>query len=298
MKRWILAMALLVAAPRAGAELKVFACEPEWAALAREVAGPQVEVFQATTAREDPHLVQARPALIAQLRTASLLVCTGADLEAGWLPLAVRQARNPAVQPGAPGHFLAADTVRLLDVPATLDRAQGDVHPQGNPHIQTDPRRMALVTTALGERLATVDPANAEDYRRRAADFARRLRTLQLSLEVQARGLRGARLVVHHAEWVYLFDWLGLQSAGALEPRPGLPPAAGHLAALKAELAAQPARAIVRSPLADPKPAQWLARETGLPVVELPHTVGATPDAADLPALYGAIVERLLAGTR
>jgi zinc/manganese transport system substrate-binding protein len=183
-------------------------------------------------------------------------------------------------------------------VPTTLDRAQGDVHPQGNPHIQTDPRRMALVATALGERLGAIDPANAEDYRRRANDFTRRLRATQLDLEARARDLRGTRLVVHHAEWVYLFDWLGLKSAGAIEPKPGLPPAAGHLAALKAELGTRPARAIVRSPLADPKPAQWLAGETGLPVIELPHTVGATPDATDLPALYSGIVDGLIGGLR
>jgi zinc/manganese transport system substrate-binding protein len=298
MRHSLLLLALLALSPFARADLRVFACAPEWGALVREVAGPRAEVFEATSPREDPHRVQARPSLIAQLRTADLLVCAGADLEVGWLPLAVRQARNPAVQPGRPGYFLAADTVALLEVPTTLDRAQGDVHPQGNPHIQTDPRRMALVATALGENLATVDPANGEDYRRRAADFARRLRATQLALEARARSLQGTRLVVHHAEWVYLFDWLELQAAGALEPKPGLPPAAGHLAALKAELGKRPARAIVRSPLADPKPAQWLAGETGLPVIELPHTVGATPDATDLPALYQAIVERLIGGLR
>jgi zinc/manganese transport system substrate-binding protein len=297
-KPFLLCAALLALSPLVRAELRVFACEPEWGALAREVAGAHATVFEATTAQQDPHRVQARPSLIAQLRTADLLVCTGADLEAGWLPLALRQARNPGLLPGNTGHFLAADAVTLLEVPATLDRAEGDVHPQGNPHIQTDPRRMAAVASALGERLATVDPANGTDYRARAADFTRRLASAIPGWESRVRSLRGARLVVQHTEWVYLFDWLGLENAGALEPRPGLPPAAGHLAALKNALAGQPARAIVRSPLGDPKPAEWLAGETGLPVIELPQTVGATPDATDLLVLYEVIVGRLAEGVR
>ena len=146
MTRFLIAIALALTASFAHATLKVFACEPEWDALARELGGDQVEVYAATTAQQDPHRVQARPSLIAQLRQADLLVCTGADLEAGWLPVLLRQARNPAVQPGQPGHFLAADQVTLLEVPTSIDRAEGDVHPQGNPHIQIDPRRSAAAS--------------------------------------------------------------------------------------------------------------------------------------------------------
>jgi zinc/manganese transport system substrate-binding protein len=298
MRCWLLSFALLLAAPVVHGALQVFACEPEWAALTREIAGDRAEVNAATSAREDPHRVQARPALIAQLRRADALVCTGADLEVGWLPLLLRQARNPGVQPGQPGHVLAAEAVTLLEVPTSVDRAEGDVHPQGNPHIQLDPRRVAAVARRLAERFAQLDPAGAETYRARAADFERRWGAALKGWEKRAAALRGRRVVVHHAEWVYLFDWLGIQTAGALEPKPGLPPAAGHLAALKASLAARPADAIVRSPLTDPKPAQWLANETGLPQIELPHTVGATPDAGDLFALFDAIVSRLAGGLR
>ncbi|MCU0971589.1 MAG: zinc ABC transporter substrate-binding protein [Gammaproteobacteria bacterium] len=298
MRRWLLSFALLLAAPVVHGALQVFACEPEWAALTREIAGDRAEVDSATSAREDPHRVQARPALIAQLRRADALVCTGADLEVGWLPLLLRQARNPGVQPGQPGHVLAAEAVTLLEAPTSVDRAEGDVHPQGNPHIQVDPRRVAAVARLLADRLAQIDPAGADTYRARAADFERRWAAALKGWERRAAELRGRRVVVHHAEWVYLFDWLGIQTAGALEPKPGLPPAAGHLAALKAELAARPADAIVRSPLTDPRPAQWLADETGLPQIELPHTVGATPDAGDLFALFDAIVSRLAGGLR
>ena len=132
-----------VTAGRVHAALNVFACEPEWGALASEIGGDKVSVFTATTAKQDPHQVQARPALIAQLRGADLVVCTGAELEIGWMPVLLRQASNGRVQPGSPGYFEAAQQVRLLDVPTRLDRAEGDIHPAGNPHIQTDPRNIA-----------------------------------------------------------------------------------------------------------------------------------------------------------
>jgi zinc/manganese transport system substrate-binding protein len=293
MTRLLIALVLAFSTPLAHATLRAFACEPEWGALVRELGGDSVEVYAATTAQQDPHRIQARPSLIAQLRQADLLVCTGADLEAGWLPVLLRQARNPAVQPGQPGHFLAADQVRLLEIPMSVDRAEGDVHPFGNPHIQLDPRRIAAVAAALGRRLAELDPASAAGYTARTDGFLKPWRDATKRWEQRAAPLRGRRYVVHHAEWVYLFDWLGLQTAGAVEPKPGLPPAAGHLAALRQQLAARRADGIVRSPLSDPKATEWLATETGLPVIELPQTVGATPDAGSLTALFDAIVDRL-----
>ena len=298
MTRFLIAIALALTASFAHATLKVFACEPEWDALARELGGDQVEVYAATTAQQDPHRVQARPSLIAQLRQADLLVCTGADLEAGWLPVLLRQARNPAVQPGQPGHFLAADQVTLLEVPTSIDRAEGDVHPQGNPHIQVDPRRIAAVAAALGRRLAEIDSPGAAVYAARTDGFLKRWQDATKQWERRAASLRGKRFVVQHAEWVYLFDWLDVQTAGAIEPKPGLPPAAGHLAALRQQLAARRADGIVRSPLSDPKAAEWLATEAGLPVIELPQTVGATADAGSLFALFDAILGRLSGGRR
>ena len=298
MKRLLILLALFLAAPLAQGAVRVFACEPEWAALASALGGEQVEVYAATTAQQDPHRIQAKPSLIAQLRQADLLICTGADLEVGWLPVLLRQARNPAVQPGRPGHFLAADTVTLLDVPRSVDRAEGDVHPQGNPHIQLDPRRIAVVAAALGKRLAETDAAHATAYAARTDEFLHRWQNATAQWEHRAAPLRGRRFAVHHAEWTYLFAWLGLETAGAIEPKPGLPPAAGHLAALKEQFAARPADGIVRSPLSDPKAAEWLAAETGLPVIELPQTVGATSDAGDLQALFDAIVRRLTESRR
>src|SRR5215468_3258665 len=162
------ALALATLAAPAHAALRVFACEPEWAALTQELGGSLVDVSSATNALQDPHQVQARPSLIARMRAADLVVCTGAELEIGWLPVLLQQSGNAKVQPGQPGNFAAADYVRKLEVPTQLDRAQGDVHASGNPHIQTDPRNIALVGSALATRLAQVDPAHATQYAQRA----------------------------------------------------------------------------------------------------------------------------------
>ncbi|MFL6679731.1 MAG: metal ABC transporter solute-binding protein, Zn/Mn family, partial [Burkholderiaceae bacterium] len=143
-----LALAATFALP-ARAAVKVLACEPEWGALASELGGDLVDVGVATTAMQDPHQVQAKPSLISRARNADMVACTGAELEIGWLPVLLQQAGNPRIQAGQAGNFAAADFVRKLDVPRQVDRSQGDVHPGGNPHIQTDPRNIALVANAL-----------------------------------------------------------------------------------------------------------------------------------------------------
>src|SRR5690242_16123631 len=165
----VIVIGLAWSAAPANAAVSVLTCEPEWAALATELGGSLVNAESATTPEQDPHYIQARPSLIAKVRRAALVVCTGADLEVGWLPLLLRQAGNAAVQPGQPGSFVASDYVELLDKPSSVDRSQGDVHPYGNPHIQTDPRNIGKVAAALAERLAMLDSANAATYRSRAA---------------------------------------------------------------------------------------------------------------------------------
>jgi len=280
--------------PAAAADLKVFACEPEWAALTHELAGEHADITTATTSRQDPHHIQARPSLIARLRRADLAVCTGAGLEIGWLPMLQRQSGNDAVQNGKPGLFEAAMQVQRLEVPEAIDRAMGDVHPEGNPHVQMDPRRMATIASALTARLKAIDPAHAADYAARGAEFARRWQGALARWDEAAKPLHGVRVVVHHKGWAYLFDWLGLEEAGTLETKPGVPPSAGHLAELKATLAAQPARMVIYAAYQQERAANWLARETGIPAVKLPFTVGGTEGAKDLFALYDDTLNRML----
>lgn len=297
MKRTIKVIAALLLATlchTAAADLSVFACEPEWAALTQELAGGHADIATATTAHQDPHHIQARPSLIARLRRADLAVCTGAGLEVGWMPMLQRQSGNARVQSGRPGLFEAAMQVERLEVPQAVDRAMGDVHPEGNPHVQTDPRRIATIANALSARLKQIDPAHASDYDARLTDFARRWQAALAHWETQAKPLHGLRVVEHHKSWAYLFDWLGIEEAGQLEAKPGVPPSAGHLAELKAELAARPAAMVIRAAYQADRADRWLSREAGIPAVELPFTVGGSEGAKDLFGLFGDTLARLL----
>ena len=282
----------------AQAALRVFACEPEWAALAQELGGPLVEATSATTALQDPHQIQARPSLIARVRNADLVVCTGAELEAGWLPLLLQQSGNARVQPGQPGYFAAADQVRKLDVPASVDRSQGDVHAAGNPHIQTDPRNLAAVATALAARLQQVDAAQAAQYAQRGAAFQLKWQQAIARWTAQAAPLRGLPVVSQHKGYVYLYDWLGLREVAVLEPKPGVEPSAAHLQGLLATLKATPARMVISSAYQDAKPAEWLSRNAALPMVRLPFTVGGSEGAKDLFGLFDDTLARLLAAAK
>jgi zinc/manganese transport system substrate-binding protein len=291
-----LLLGALVSSP-AQAKLKVFACESEWGSLLTELAGDKVDVDVATTALQDVHVIEAKPSLIAKVRAADLVVCTGAQLEIGWLPQLIRQSGNAKVASGA-GSFMAAAQVKTLEKPTALDRANGDVHPDGNPHIQMDPRRVLIVARQLDARLAQLDPANAATYQQRGADFEKRWLAAMVKWKAEAAPLKGRKVVVHHISWVYLWDWLGLQEIGALEPRPGVPPTAAHLSELVATTKNSNTLAIVRAAYQDPKPADWLSQRTGVPAVTLPFTVGGDAQSRDLFGLFDSTIAKLLAAAR
>jgi len=290
----LLALGAFSALP-AQAALKVFACEPEWGALVHELAGDLADVTVATNAMQDPHQIQARPSLIARMRNADLVVCTGAELEVGWLPVLQQQGGNPKVLPGQPGYFAAADYVRKLEVPTRLDRAEGDVHAAGNPHIQTDPRNIALVAAALGSRLQQVDPAHAAQYAQLSAAFSQKWQQALARWNAQAAPLRGLPVVSQHKAFAYLYDWLGLREVAVLEPKPGVEPSASHLQAVLAQLKQAPARMVLYAAYQDGRPSDWLAGNAGIPAVKLPFTVGGTDKAGDLFGLFDDTVGRLVA---
>jgi zinc/manganese transport system substrate-binding protein len=293
LKLWI-ACAAFAWAVSAGAAVNVFACEPEWAALAKEIGGDKVSVFAATTALQDPHRIEARPSLIARLRNAELLVCSGAELEAGWLPVLLSQAGNARVQPGTPGYLEASQFVARLEVPTVVDRAQGDVHPGGNPHVHTDPRNIAKVAAALGERLGEIDRGNAAAYRQRLGEFQKRWQAAMARWEAQAARLKGVPLVEQHKAFSYLIRWLGLRELDTLEPKPGIPPTTAHLAELVERMKREPAKMIVYSSYDDPRAADFLAQRTGIPKVMLPFTVGGSDRAKDLFGFFDDLIARLL----
>jgi zinc/manganese transport system substrate-binding protein len=288
------AWALLAVSLPCASALNIFACEPEWGALARELGGDKVSVYVATTALQDAHRIEARPSLIARARSADLVVCTGAELELGWLPLVQSQSGNARIRPGQPGYFEAADFVALIEKPARLDRALGDIHAAGNPHIHLDPRNIAEIASGLGDRMAELDPKEALHYRQRTMDFLDRWKQSTARWEKDAAPLKGLPLVVHHRDLTYLIAWLGMREVGSLEPKPGLPPSSAHLAELLGRLKQTPAKAVVRSAYSDPRPAEWLAQRAGIPAVVLPYTVGGTEQAKDLFSLYEDTLARLL----
>ncbi|MGB0126043.1 MAG: zinc ABC transporter substrate-binding protein [Rhodocyclaceae bacterium] len=289
----IAALAAVLLVP-AHAALNVLATVPEWAALAQEIGGDGVKVYIATAAQQDPHRIEAKPSLIAQARKADLVVATGAELEIGWLPLVLRQSGNARVQPGTPGYFEAAQQVTMLEVPQRLDRAEGDVHAGGNPHIQLDPRNILRVGEGLAKRMAELDPASATAFQARWKSFSERWRAAVARWEKDAAPLRGVPVLVQHKAFPYLIGWLGMTEVGALEPKPGVEPAPGHLEALLTGQKQRPARFILRAAYNDPRASEWLAERAHIPAVALPFTVGGSEGARDLFGLFDDTVKRLL----
>lgn len=297
MKKFIkslLGTLLLLSLHNAQAALNVFACEPEWGALAQELGGDKVSVYIATQALQDVHHVTAKPSLLAKIRSANLVVCTGSELEIGWLPVLLQQSGNPAIQPGKPAFFEASSYVPRLEIPQRLDRADGDIHPQGNPHIQTDPRNITKVGDILVLRLAEIDPANAAFYQVRHKDFAQRWSDAIKRWEIQAAPLKGINIVVHHKGFPYIENWLGLHEVAELEPKPGVEPTSTHLAEVLEQLHRQPARMIIRAAYDDERPSKWLSERAKIPAVALPYTVGGSDRAKDLFSLFDDTIQRLL----
>jgi zinc/manganese transport system substrate-binding protein len=292
------ASVLALAAVPAAATLNVFTCEPEWAALAQELGGDKVSAYSATTALQDPHRIEARPSLIARIRSADLLICSGSELEIGWLPLLLTQSGNSKIQLGTPGYLEASQYVTKLEIPKVIDRALGDIHPGGNPHIHTDPRNISKVAVVIEERLAQLDRANAETYHSRAKSFLDRWQTAIARWEKEIAPLKGVPIVEHHKAFSYFINWTGMREVATLEPKPGIPPTPSHLAELLDQMKAQPAKVIIYSSYNSPQAAQFLSERSKIPVVMLPFTVGGTDKAKDLFGFFDDMIGRLLGAVK
>jgi zinc/manganese transport system substrate-binding protein len=281
----------------AHATLNVLTCEPEWTALTQELGGDKVNASSATTALQDPHRIEARPSLIAKARNADLLVCSGAELEIGWLPLLLTQSGNSKIQPGTDGNLEASQFVTRLEIPKVLDRSMGDVHPAGNPHIHLDPHNVAKVAEVLSARLAQLDAANAAFYKTRAASFRERWTSAIAVWEKRAAPLKGVPIVVYHKDQSYLLNWLGIREVGSLEPKPGIPPSTGYLVELLGKLQGTPAKAVIYSAYNSPQAAEWLSDHAKIPNTMLPYTVGGSDKAKDLFGLFDDTIDRLMSVT-
>ena len=288
--RSVLLSITILLLPAGASALEVFACEPEWASLVSELAGDHANVTVATTAFQDPHRLQAKPSLIAAIRKADLVVCTGADLEIGWLPLLLRRGGNPDI-------FMASDFVRKLEVPKVIDRSQGDIHPQGNPHVHLDPRNIRRVAAALAEQLAETDTKNAVDYNARLADFQGRWSDALAAWDQRAMSLAGLEIASHHRSFSYLANWLDLDIVATIESKPGIPPSGAQLASLLEKLSDNPPVAVVRTPYENEKPSLWLNERLSVPAIQLPYTISGNAAVTDLFTLFDETL-RILEGYR
>ena len=293
-----IAGAALVCSGTAQARLNIFACAPEWAAIARVIA-PEANIFSATHARQDPHDIEARPALISALRRADLAICTGASLEAGWLPMLQRRAANSRVLNGASGLLFATQDLPLLtDAHHHASRDTGHLHAEGNPHIQLDPRRLIEVARRVTDRLSALDPASARTYGERFERWRADWQTKIENWQRAARPLFGQAVIAEHSSFAYLFEWLELYQSADLEPVPGAPPSPSHLQALLQSARNDPPMAVIQTLYQDTQAGQWLSQRLGVPLLVLPSTVTSEGDTSRLEGLFDHLVRTLLEAHR
>lgn len=290
MRTMLLILGLCLVAPLPAAALEVVATTPNMGMLVRTVGAEHVRVAELAPGDRDVHYLEARPSMMVALRRADLLVAVGGELEVGWLPAALRGANNPGILPGRPGYFEAAASVRLLDEGGAADRARGDVHPMGNPHIYFDPLRMAAAAGALAERLAALDGANAEHYAANARAFSALMQREVDGWLARTAGARGA--VPYHKGVDYLFARFSVPVLGYVEPLPGIPPSARHIHQLVEALRGRDGAIfhLVYEPAQGP---ERLASELGWPVFRMPNNVPANGTAEDYVALIEQWVARL-----
>lgn len=297
----IAAALVLVTAPSLAREtmaaskpLSVVTTTEDLAAIAREVGGDRVRVAAICPGYRDPHFVDAKPSYMVQLRKADLFVEVGADLEVGWAPGLLRGARNPKILPGGAGFVNASTAVRLLEVPTSVSRAEGDVHPLGNPHYWLDPANGGRIARAIRDGLSRVSPADAPGFAARCDAFEKRLEAAVPGWKARARtaGLTGAKVVTYHRSWSYFADAFGLDVVNYIEPRPGIPPSPNHVQDLVTLMKGGEVKLMVIESFFDPRLPQRIARDTGVPLVVLPTSV----DGEEGVKTYFDLFEHLLAG--
>ncbi|MBA3883793.1 MAG: zinc ABC transporter substrate-binding protein [Chthoniobacterales bacterium] len=295
----ILTLALFAGATvTAHAKLNVVTTLPDLGALAREIGGDKVDVTTMAKPTEDPHFVDARPSFVVQLRNADVLIDGGAELELGWLPPLLQNARNPKLDVGKPGRVQASQGVRLMNVPANVTRAAGDVHALGNPHFAIDPIIAKTIAQHIAQSFAAVDPPNAPAY---DANYKELEATINAKLQEWGTAMlpfKGKHVVAYHDSWPYFAHRFGIEIDLFLEPKPGIPPSPSHLAEVIGQIKAQGLKAIIVEPFHDRKIAEKVASSTGAKVVDFAQYPGALPDTDSYVKLMDALVSRLAAAMK
>jgi zinc/manganese transport system substrate-binding protein len=272
----VVAATLLASAGAApAAPLNVITTTEDLASIAREVGGDRIKVESLSRGYQDPHFVEAKPSFVLKLNKADLLIVVGRELEIGWLPPLITQARNSKIQPGDNGYLDASLTAKILDIPTgQITRAMGDVHPQGNPHYWLDPDNGRRIAKAIEKKLSSMDSGSAAYYKQREEDFERRLTAADKGWLAQKAPYKGVKVVTYHRSWPNFADHFGLDVMGYVEPRPGIPPSPSHTIDLIKAMKEQNIKLILVEPYFDLKTPNSIARETGAKVLVMPPSVG------------------------
>ena len=293
----ILSMVSLVAFS-AQAKLNVVATLPDFGSLAREIGGDKVEVVTLAKPTEDPHFVDARPSFVVSLRTADVLIDGGAELEIGWLPPLLQNARNAKIEIGKPGRVIASQGIRLTNVPANVTRAAGDVHALGNPHFMSDPIIAKAVALHIAQSFSTLDAANAAFYDANYKKFEAAINAKLQEWGAAMLPFKGHNVVAYHDSWVYFAHRFGLNIEIFLEPKPGIPPSPSHLAEVITQMKTQKIKAIIVEPFHERKIAEKVASSTGAKVVDFSQFPGGLPETDSYVKLIDTLVSRLAAAMK
>ena len=273
-------VASFVVQSTAAAQIRVVATTPDLAAVAREIGGDRVNVVALAKPTEDPHFVDAKPSFIVTLNRADALIDGGAELELGWLPPLLENARNGKIAAGAPGRIVASEGIRLVEIPTSFDRSKGDIHSLGNPHFMIDPLNVKIVARNIATHFAQIDPKSAATYSANLSKFNTRLDTKLAQWQQQLAPYKGAKIVTYHRDFPYLAQRFGLVTLDELEPKPGIAPSPAHLAQVIGKMKANNAKVILVQPFQNRKTAETVARQTGATVIDAPQQPGAAPNTS------------------
>jgi zinc/manganese transport system substrate-binding protein len=280
----------------ASAAVKVVATTQDLESIVKEVGGDKVETESLAKGYQDPHFVEAKPSFILRLNRADLLVVVGRELEIGWLPALINQARNAKIQPGAAGYLDASLTAKILDIPTgAVTRAEGDVHPQGNPHYWLDPENGRRIAKAVRERLSQLDPGNAALFAQREADFDRRLGEAEQRWKATMAPYKGLKVVTYHRSWPNFADAFALDVVGYVEPKPGIPPSPSHTLDLIQQMKRDNVKIIIIEPYFDPKTPNSIGSQSSAQVVTLAPSVGGEKEVTDYFKLFDYDIATLIA---
>ena len=292
-KFFFIAAAFTLAFPAHAKQLQVVTTYPYIAGLTEQIGGERANVYALAGGQWDPHTIMAKPSFIAKLRRADLLIINGAQLEIGWLPPLLGQASNPRVNIGSRGLLDLSRFVKMIDVPDNVSRAHGDIHPDGNPHYYLDPHNLLPLAEAIAAKLGELDGAGAQAYRKNLADFSAKWNARLEEWDKRLAALKGVTVIEYHKNYDYLLQRYGIRLLGTIELLPGIPPTSRHIQELEGKIANTTVRFILQDVYNPDEAAHHLAAKHRIPMVKLPHDIGAVREAEGIFSLFDEIVRRL-----